>query len=373
MLKFTDPLKYVMGIGTAYATSLKDGSVVFWSDKYQEGNTTFSASEMVNSGGIGNGPAIILYNDPNISVSFTAADYNEFARAAATGAVVTAGAPVETTEVITASSTSLTIAGAYTTGLGMSKPVCYVQEAGVESPVVSGGVAYEITTGGVISGFAAVSGHTYVVTYYATQANATLTTYSSDFNGDAVRFVYRRPIYVNYDPTANAGDLFGWLIDIIPCLKLNPSTATTNGSQSSFSTTAITGRAVAYDQTIINLADYAEGADCTLTGAPLMYSLVVPCDPNDGIEGIVGALGGTIALTTGDTYQLTPAVVVNGRLGRGVAPNEFTYASSATGVATVGASSGTVAAVSAGSAQITVTYAVGGTTYTDKVDVTVTA
>ena len=76
MLNFTDPRKYVMGIGTAYATSLTDGSVKFWSDKFQEGNTTFSASEMVLNGGIGNGPCIILYNDPNISVAFTAADYD---------------------------------------------------------------------------------------------------------------------------------------------------------------------------------------------------------------------------------------------------------------------------------------------------------
>lgn len=373
MLTFTDPRKYVMGIGTAYATSLADGSVVFWSDKFQEGNTTFSATEMVNNGGIGNGPAIILYNDPNITVAFTAADYSEYIRAASAGAVLAYGAPVETCQTVTASGTTLSLdvsAGAPVAGPGMSAIYCYVQETGAGSTIATGGVAYEVNpTTGAITGFTATNGKTYLVTYYTTQANASITTYTSDFNGDAVRFVYRRPIYTNFNPQTNHGDLYGWQIDVIPCLKLNPSTASTNGSQSSFSTTGINGRAISYDEAVIS----GDCDDCTLTGAPLMYSIIAPCDTSVGVEGIVGVLGGTVTLAAGSTYQLTPGVVVNNRLNYGVAANAFTYSSSATGRASVGAKTGLISGVSAGTAIITIGYTVNGETYNDYINVTVTA
>lgn len=373
MLKFNDQRKYVMGIGTAYATSLTDGSVKFWSEKFQEGNTTFSASEMVNNGGIGNGPCIILYNDPNISVAFTAADYDEYIRAAATGATFGYGAAVETCQVVTATGTSISIDvsdGTPVAGLGMNGIYCYVQEQGAKSTVATNGVAYTVNPStGAIAGFTATNGKSYIVTYFTMQANASLTTYNSDFNGDVVRFVYRRPIYTNFNPSANSGDLWGWQIDVIPYLKLNPSTATTNGSQSSFSTTAISGRAIVYEEAVIT----GGCDDCTLTGAPLMYSIIAPCDVTNGIDGIVGVLGGTVEIATGGTYQLTPGVVVNGKLSYNVAATEFAYDSSATGVATVGASTGIIAGVSAGSAQITITYTVGTTSYSDKIDVTVTA
>lgn len=373
MLTFTDPRKYVMGIGTAYATSLKDGSVKFWSNKFQDGNTTFSASEMVLNAGVGNGPAIILYNDPNITVAFTAADYDEYIRAAATGATIEYGAPVETCAVVTATTTSLTIGGARAVaGPGMSKPYCYVQEVGAASNVAIGGVAYEVAPNtGDISGFVATSGKSYLVTYYASQANASMTTFGSDFNGEVVRFVYRRPIYTNFDASTNSGDLYGWQIDVIPYLKLNPSTATSNGSQSSFTTTAISGRAIVYEEAVI-----AGGCDdCTLTGAPLMYSIIAPCDTTANIQGIVGVLGGTVELAAGDTFQLNPGVVVGNTLSFNVPASDFAYTSSATGVATVGANTGLVTAVSAGTAQITVSYSVGeeaGVVYSDTIDVTVT-
>lgn len=373
MLTFTDPKKYVMGIGTAYATSLVDGSIKFWSDKFTEGNTSFSASEMINNAGIGNGPAIIMYNDPNITVSFTQADYNEYIRAAATGAAVTYGAPVEKCQTITASGTSLTVNvadGIPVAGLGMAEPKCYVQEIGAASPVTSGGVAYAINpTTGAINGFAATNGKQYLVTYFVAQANASLTTYGTNFNSDVVRFVYRRPVYTNFNPSTNSGDLAGWKIDVIPFLKLNPATATDNGSQSSYTTTAIAGRAIAYEDAVIT----GECNDCTLKGAPLMYSVYAPCDDNAGIGGILGVLGGSVSLKTGATVQLTPAIVVNNTLSYGVPPTAFTYSSSKTSVATVGAATGIVTGVTAGSAEITVTYVVGSTTYTDFVNIEVTS
>lgn len=371
MLTFTDTKKYVMGIGTAYATDVVTGDVKFFSDKFQEGNKTVGATEQVLNAGIGNGPAVILYSDPNITVNFTQADYDEYIHAAAAGATLTYGAPVEVCQTITATGTTLTIDTAQGTpiaGPGMTNVLAYVQQVGAGSTVAQGGVAYTVGADGTITGFNATAGTTYLVTYYKAQANASLTTYGANFKSAVVRFVYRQPIYTNFNAATNQGDLWGWKITIIPFLKLNPSTATQNGSQTAFTTTAITGRALTYDDPVIG-----ECADCTLPGAPLAYTVIAPCATDGGVDGIIGVLGGAVALTVGQTYQLRPAVVVGNNISYGVPATDFTYATASGTIATVGAATGLVTAAGAGSTTITVTYALGGTTYTDTIDVDVTA
>lgn len=373
MLTFTDPRLYVMGIGIGYMTSLSDGSIKYWSDKMQEGSTTFSASDNVLSAGIGNSPAIIIPTDPNVAVSVTAGDYNEYAKSAAVGGTISYGAPVMTCQTVTATGTSLTVdvtEGTPIAGPGMSDIVAYVQAVGAASPVATGGIAYQLDpTTGAISGFAATAGTSYIVSYYVSQANASMTTINSNIKGEVVRFVYSRPIYTNYDPSTNQGDLYGWLHEIVPRLQLMPDGATNSGGQTTYTTTGITGRALTYDPTVVS----AGCDDCSVTGSPLMYRVIVPCDPSSGVEGIIGVLGGTVNLTAGETFQLAPAIVVNGALTYGKPASDFAYVSDTTSVATVGAATGAVVGVSAGNAKVTITIEVGGETYSDIIDVVVTS
>ena len=373
MLTFTDPRKYVFGIGTGIMTDIATGDIKYWSDKMQEANITISGSDNILNAGIGNGPAIIIPTDANVSVAVTAGDYNEYAKSAAVGGTITYGAPTMTCQTVTASGTSISITIGENTpvaGPGMDSVVCYVQPVGAASPIANGGVAYPLNPStGAISNFTATNGTTYLVSYYISQANASMTTISSNIKGDVVRFVFQRPIYTNYDPQSNQGTLWGNLYEIVPRLQLMPDGATNSGSQTSYTTTGITGRGLAYDADTIS----ASCDDCALNGAPLMYRVIVPCDSTAGIEGVVGLLGGSVSLVVGNNYQLQPAVVVNNTLSYGVAASDFTYTSSATGVATVGQHTGTVAAVSAGSTQITISITIGTVTYSDYIDVTVTA
>jgi len=373
MITFTDPRKYVLGIGVGYATDPATGDFLYWSDKFQEGNVTVSGSDQVLSAGIGNSPAIIIPTDANVSVNITAGDYGEYIKAASVGGKITYAAPAVTCQTIQASGTSLTINmtnGTPVAGPGMEDVVCYVQEVGAESPIASGGIAYALDAStGVVSGFTATSGHTYLVTYYVAQANASMTTITSNIKGKVVRFVVQRPIYVNVDQKANTGDLWGMLYEVIPRLQLMPDAAANNGSQTSYTTTGIVGRAIQFDAETIS-----SGCDqCSLTGAPLMYRVIVPCDSTSGIDGILGILGGSASVAVDGTLQLNPAVIVNGKLSYSTPASDFSYSSSATGVATVGQTTGLVSGVSAGDAEITVTYTVGSTTYTDYINVTVTS
>lgn len=373
MITFTDPRLYVQGVGTAIMTDPATGDIVYFSDKFQDGNITMSADDGIINAGIGNAPAIMIPSNANVQVAVTSADYSEYAKAAAVGASLTYGAPVMVCQVVEASDTALTFTPDHTpvAGPGMDKVVCYVQKVGAASPVASDGIAYEIETGvsGVNpKGFVATVNTEYLVTYYATQANASLTTITTNMKGQVLRFVLQRPIYTNVDTATNQGDLWGMLYEIIPRLQLMPDGGGNSGNQTTPTTTAINGRAVSYDpETITAACD-----ECSMNGAPLMYRVIVPCDELSGIEGILGAIGGAVSLVNGAGYQLAPSVIVNGKLTHSADPADFSYVSSATGVATVSAG-GAINAVSAGSAEITVTYQVGTQSFQDFVNVEVTS
>ena len=373
MITFTDPRLYVQGIGTAIMTDIANGDIKYFSDKFQDGNITASADDGIVNAGMGNGPVIMIPSNSNVQVAVTAADYNEYAKAAAVGATVIAGAPVMTCQTVTATGTSLTIdvsGGAPVKGAGDDGIYCYVQEIGAASPITTGGLAYALNaTTGAITGFVATSGKSYQVSYYVSRANATMTTITTDMKGDVVRFVLQRPVYTNVGSAVNKGDLAGMLYEIIPRLQLMPDGASNNGNQTSPTTTGITGRAMTYDAETIT----AGCTECALNGAPLMYRIFVPCDATAGIDGILGALGGAVSVKTGESVQLTPAVIVGDKLAYSVPVSDFTFTSSATGTATVGEHTGVVVGVAAGSTEITVQYTVGDTTYTDYVNVEVTS
>lgn len=373
MITFTDPRKYVLGIGVGYATDPATGDFLFWSDKFQEGNVTVSGSDQILSAGIGNAPAIIIPTDPNVSVNITAGDYSEYMKSASVGGKITYAAPAVACQTVQAAGTSISInvaSGTPVAGPGMEDVVCYVQEVGAESPIATGGIAYAVNpTSGAITGFTATNGKTYLVTYYVAQANASMTTVTGNIKGKVVRFVVQRPIYVNVDQSTNSGDLWGMLYEIIPRLQLMPDTAANNGGQTAYTTTGIVGRAIQFDAETISA-----GCDqCSLAGAPLMYRVIVPCDKTSGVEGIVGILGGTVSLASDGTYQLDPAVVINGKLDYSVPASDFTYTSSSTSVATVGENTGLISAAGEGDTQITISYTIGSTTYQDIIDVSVTS
>lgn len=355
-MRFTDERLYVLGIGTGYMTDLKTGDFLYWSDKMQEANVSVSASDNELRAGLGNGPAIIVPTEPNITVTVTAAEYSEYVKAASVGAAIIQGAPVMVCREVTAEGTNLAVdlsGGTPVAGLGMDKAVCYVQEVGEESPVYSGGTAYELDAStGAVEGFTAESGKQYAVNYFVTQANATLTTVTSNIRGKVVRFVFSQPVYTGCDHAANSGDFWGWLHTVVPRLQLMPSGGGTDGSQTAFTVSGITGRAVAQDAVVIT----EECGDCGFTGLPLMYRILQPCDSRGGVDGIIGVIGANMELLVGESRQIEPAVIQNGILKRNLPPSAFQYSSSDTNVATVGYGTGIVTGEADGTAQIAVFY-----------------
>ena len=371
MLRFTDPKLFLKGTAQAYLQDPTDNSIVYYSDKFQTANVATSVTTGEIRAGVGNPIVMMIPTDGGMTVNFVAADFNLFAKAAQTGAKLTAGGSVMVCQNVQANGTTLTIdvsGGTPVAAPGATDAVAFVQEVGASSPVATGGIAYPITAAGAITGFTATNGKTYKVWYHITRANAQVAAIPSLIDPKLLRFTAIMPVYSTTGGSANEGTHVGNLTIVVPALKLGGDQGGINGDQTGNDTTSITGQALAYDAATID----GSCEDCGGTGNVFAYYIYTPCDITSGIDGIRGQLGGAVSVAADGTVQLEPAVIVGNTLNRNVPVSDFTFTSSSTGTATVGEHTGIVSGVTEGSAEITVTYTVGSTTYTDYVNVTVT-
>lgn len=371
MIKFTDKKLYLKGTAEAILIDKASGDIVYYSDKFQTANYETSVTMGEIRAGLGNGIAAILPSDAAVNVNFTAADFSLAVKAMQVGAARTFGAPVMTCQTVTASGASLSIdvsGGAPVPAPGMANAICWVQEIGAESPIASDGTAYSISAGGAVSAFVATSGKQYKVTYFVTRANAEIATITTAIDPFVGYFMSAMAVYSNAGGAANEGTRTGTLYAIVPSLKLGGNGGIV-GDQTNPDTSSLTGQALAYDEEVVS----AGCDDCSGGGNDLAYYIYVPCDNLSGIEGILGILGGTVSIVKATTYQLHPAIIVNGKLSYNVPASDFSYTAAAATVS-VNSSGLVTAGSTAGSTQITVSYTPDGgtTTFADIIDVTVT-
>lgn len=371
LIKFTDEKLYLKGTAEAILIDKASGDIVYYSDKFQTANYQTSVTMGEIRAGLGNGIAAMLPSDAAVNVNFTAADFSLAAKSMQVGAARSFGAPVMVCQTVLAGDEGLSIDttdGIPVPALGMSQTICWVQEVGAESPIATGGTAYNIGTDGAIDGFVATSGKQYKVTYFVTRANAEVATITTAMDPYVGYFMSSMSVYSNTGGAANEGTRKGTLYAIVPSLKLGADGGVV-GDQTTADTTSLTGQALAYDEDIIS----ESCDDCAGGGNTLAYYIYVPCDTTSGIEGILGVLGGAVTLAVGDTVQLNPGVIVNGKISYNVPASDFSYVSSSTTTATVGGNTGIVEGLQAGDTEITVTYSAEGNSYTDYINVSVLA
>ena len=141
------------------------------------------------------------------------------------------------------------------------------------------------------------------------------------------------------------------------------------GDQTTADTTDLSGRALPIDSDVIS----DQCADCEMGAAA--YYLYVPDDGSDAIVGILAQIGGVISVVKSGSAQVQPRfIMANDQIVPAESMSGFTFAlSGAPTGTTVGASTGVISAGSTAGdgGELTVTYTVGSTTYTDVCNVSV--
>jgi len=318
MVAFTDARIYAKGTCSAIASDPVTGEILYYSNKFQTGNVRTSNTAGEIRAGLGNNIAAIIPTDGTVTVDFTAADCNLWAKMANVGGSLGYNAIVPKAQLVTATSSTLTISvtdGVPAAQYGYSTPFCYVQEVGASSAMSAGGDPYPVSSAGLISGFTATSGKQYKVWYWVSQANAQLGTIHALIDPKVVHFVAQIACYKNNSGNLNNSTRCGWLYVVIPRLKLGGNGGI-NGDQSTPDTTGMSGTAIAYDNDVI----VANTMDCALPD--VAYYIYVPDDKSENITGVQVMEGG-VSVVKSTTAQLPIRLVLaNKEL---VAPS--TYAS----------------------------------------------
>ena len=374
MIHFTDKRIYLKGTADAMGRDRVTGDILYYSNKFQTGNVTPSVTMGEIRAGLGNAVAAIIPSDATLTVDFTAADFNLWAKSAQMGASLKYAAPVMTCQNVTADAAALAISvadGAPVADMGMSRICCYVQEVGAASLVAVGGKAYDIDpTTGAVTGFTAETGKNYKVWYFVNRADAQIATITTAMDPKIIHFTAAMAVYANESGTAqNEGTRIGTLYVIIPNLKLGANGGVT-GDQTNNDTTSMSGQAVAYDQDVIS-----ETCDtCSGGASDLAYYLYVPCEENEAdYQGIVAKIGGVVTMDKSSTKQVQPkAIMANGQLVD-LTPGQCTYQVSGVDGLTVSATGLLTSGTNAGDGELTVSLKVGEKTFTDQCTVTVKA
>lgn len=360
MIKFTDPKLYVKGTCTVRLLDIETGDIFYASDKAQSGNITPSVNLNEIRAGLCNPIATMIPSDAGLQVNFTMADFNMAVKAAQLGATHTYSAPAPKCTSITATSTTLKLditAGLPVAGLGMDKPIAYVQEVGAASLIAEDGVAYDVDVAtGEIKEFAAEVGKTYKVTYMVQKVSAEVISISSAIDPKVARFEAELAVYANKNSAGNQGTRQGTLYLIVPCMKMQADAAVT-GDQGTADTTIVSGQAVTYDPDVVP-------AGCSDEAVGLGYYVYVPDDDASNVKGLA-VVGGVTTVTASSTAQLPVRFVMGD--GSLVDPSDkttgFTYTLTSAPSGTTISSSGLITAgATAGDCDCKTTYENGTTT-----------
>jgi len=354
MITFNDERLYAKGTCNVILSDVKTGDIYYQTNKTSVGSITPSTNLNEIRAGLGNPIAAMIPSDSSIAVGFEAADFSLWAKAAQMGARFSYSAPVPRCQIVTASGESLSInvsEGVPVAKLGNSEAICYVQEVGAKSLMLTDGVAYQISEEGDISGFTAVSGKTYKVWYDVQNTSAQIATIQSLIDPKVVRFEAQIAVYSNLSGGSTQGTRVGWIYLTIPFLKLQADGGIT-GDQGQNDTTKVSGQALAYDASVVS----SVCSDCDTS--TLAYYVYAPDDDAQALQGLA-VMGGEVSVVVGEEARI-PTVFVYGD-GSTAKPSSysqgFTYtlASGGNTYASV-STSGLVEGIAEGDTEVTVKY-----------------
>lgn len=334
----TSPI-YAKGTMDVWCFNPATNDLDYYSNKVQTNQFQTSVNLSPINAGIGNPVVINLPDTAQINLNLTAADISLEARKLAVGGTLSYNAIIPVLESVTPNSSSLQVSRPPVAGYGMSEACAFID---------MDGTAYAIDEDSyVVQNFTATPGQTYCVRYFTRAASARELRISSVFAPAVEVVMIRIPAYNAQGSTANQGSHCGDFYIWIPRMQFSGN-AGTDASQTAASTTDFSGSALSYDEAV------AAGA-CSEADAygALAYMVYMPlAGQTSAVEGLA-VVGGNISVAVSEQVQIPVKYVINNEL---VQPNyaDLTFTSSATGTASVGANTGILTGVQAGSATVTI-------------------
>ena len=362
MIQLNNKYLFAKGTCNVVVSDPATGNIDYQSNKVQTSQLTTSVSMNEIRAGLGNAIAIQLPTDSAINLELTAADFSMATRAMQLGSSVTYNAAAPACEVISATTSTLTLTTTATpvAPQGFSKAIAYVNDG-----VSDASTAYEIDNSKNIVGFTATPGTTYRVYYWINNVSAQQLIAYSVFAPAIKHVTIQIAVYSTEGvSSASQSSLVGWLYCIIPRMQFSAK-ADTDGSQTGNVTSVLSGTALSYDPD----ADTATCVDCGLS--ELAYWVYVPNgEVTQSVENLV-VVGGGMNLVNGTSAQIPVRFLMED--GSLVVPDYtlLTYTPASSAIATVSAS-GLVTAAGVGATTIAVKITA-DQTKTATVPVTVTA
>ena len=345
MLNLNNQYLYVKGTCNVNVSDIATGEVVFASSKVMNNALTTSVDMGEIRAGLGNPIAIQLPSNAAVNLELSTADFNLQARAMQVGGMLAYNGIRPMCAAVTASGATISLPDGATpvANYGFDKVYAYVTYAGADNI----GTAYEVDTanGNLVSGFVAVNGNTYNVTWFERQANAQELGISGSFAPGIYHVSSQLAVYTTEGGNAgNRGSQCGWLYIYIPRMQF-AANAETNGNQTDPANTILSGTALGYEET-------SEACtDCTFP--MLAYMVYVPfVTSGNGLVGIA-VVGGGVSVKVGEDVVLpVKYVMADNTL---VQPNygHLTFSGNTAGTATV--TNGVVHGVAAGTTPVTIT------------------
>ncbi len=298
MINLNNPYLYLKGTCNVVISDIHSGNVEYQSTKVQTNQFTTTCDLGAIRAGLGNAIAAQIPSDSAVSLTLTNADFSMRARGLQVGSAVTYNAvgPVCASVVATGTTIKIPDGAEAAAPLGFTKKICYIGNSGT---------AYTIGTDGTVEGFAATSGNTYTISYFAAGASNEQVTIGARFAPAVKHVMAQMAVYSSEGTSAqNQSTQVGWLYYVIPRMQF-AGTADTEGSQSTAATTALNGTALVYD------GPTPDGAcvDCA-NGGSLAYYIYVPlAGTTSAVESIVVS-GGAIAVAAQATMQIPAKYVM---------------------------------------------------------------
>lgn len=322
-------------------------------------STSANLGEVV--GGVGNKLLITIPDTVRVTGSVSSQAFSLKQKAIQMGTDITAGAIAQVVEAVTASGTSISVAGTPAKSPAQSANDtygwAYVREHGKKTYI---GTNYKVdlSTGAIID-FTATNGVQYDVLYFTSFVAGETLNIKDVFAPTIASITIQYMVYSKKGNSVSNSSLYGYIYVTIPRAQFGGD-AGISGSQTEVATATYEWNALAPDN------DITLGETCNTAAGDYAIVSLIPCE-NTAKYIAIESLGGGVALTSGDTDSIGIVAMTPDGAIQILDTTACSYTSNNTSVATV-TSTGEVTYVGNGTTTIDVVF-LADTTLTTSVTV----